>query len=286
MRGRYFMIGKGGVGKTTCSAALSLKLSEKFRTLVVSIDPAHNLGDVLGLKLDDRPKEVLGNLWAVEVNIDNVVREYLNEMVSNLKKIYKYIEVINLDRYFDVLKYSPGVEEYAILKALSTYIRSDYDAVVFDTPPTGLTLRVLSLPNVTSVWLEKLIELRKAILDRRRTIESISGKNYDLPSREEEDGVMKELLKMKEDTDWLKEKIIESRIFGVVNPDELSYLEMMRAKKTLEELGLKLHALIVNRVEGDVNLEKFRELCDRVYVVGKTEKTGLERLKIIAESLP
>jgi len=165
----YIVIGRGGVGKTTCAAALGLLASVKGpRTLVVSLDPAHNLGDVLQVKLTDKPAKVRENLYALEVNYDKTVLRYLENLTRKLRDLYRHLQVLNLDKHIDILKYTPGVEEHAVLDQMHNLLReySDYDIVIVDTPPTGLTLRVLALPFIGKIWIEKLIELRKLILEK------------------------------------------------------------------------------------------------------------------------
>ncbi|MEO2152480.1 MAG: ArsA family ATPase, partial [Thermococcus sp.] len=141
-----FFIGKGGVGKTTSSAATAVALAERgYRTLIVSLDPAHNLGDVFMVKLSDRPKKIAENLYASELDMEGLIKAYLKHLEESMKHTYRYLTVINLEKYFEVLRYSPGIEEYATLEAVREILErgDEWDVIVFDTPPTGLTLRVL-----------------------------------------------------------------------------------------------------------------------------------------------
>jgi len=136
-----FFLGKGGVGKTTMSAAFALALARSGkRVLIASLDPAHNLGDVLTTTLKDTPGEVEKNLYALEVDLNYWVEKYLEESRSELATTYSYNLTLNLDSFFDIMKYSPGTEEYAVLWAIE-HIRcnlsGDYDIVVYDTPPTA-----------------------------------------------------------------------------------------------------------------------------------------------------
>ncbi|HHE41093.1 MAG TPA: ArsA family ATPase, partial [Dehalococcoidia bacterium] len=173
-----YSIGKGGVGKTTCAAALALHCSRTMPTLVVSLDPAHNLGDVLGDRLSDVPKEVSDNLWASEMDMEASIDRYLKHSSDKLRQMYGYVRTINLEGYLDALRLSPGIEEYATIEAMEAILSSAegrYEIVVFDTPPTGLTLRVLALPRVSVMWGERIGQLRKEILDRRKAISSIQG---------------------------------------------------------------------------------------------------------------
>ena len=257
-----FLIGKGGVGKTTCSSAIAIGLAEKgYRTLVVSLDPAHNLGDVFMEKVGSRIKEIGENLWALEVDMDEITHDYLKKLEKSLKSLYRYLTVVNLDKYFDVLRFSPGVEEYALLEAIKNILarRDEYDFIIFDTPPTGLTLRVLTLPKTSLVWVEKLVELRRKILDRRLAVEKVhgercfvvDGEKTRLPSREEEDTIIKELKSYRAEIKEINNIITgdEAAVIAVMNPDELSFVEMRRAVEVLNKLKIPLRMVIVNKVE-------------------------------------
>jgi len=294
-----FLIGKGGVGKTTCSSAIAVRLSRKFRTLVASLDPAHNLGDVLMTKLNNKPKRVTENLYAIEVDLDYYTKKYLKNLEQSLKSLYRYLTVVNLDKYLEILRYSPGVEEYAVLEAIKDIIaRKDFDVIVFDTPPTGLTLRIFALPRTTLMWLEKLIEIRKKILNHRLAIEKVHGKlvfkfgneEIELPSREEDDAILHELEAYKSEIEQIQQVFTDKRsaVIGVLNPDELSFLEMKRAKTTLDRLGIPLKLLIVNKVDGEVNVSKIEKEFDievKVVKVREKEVRGIDALKELFEEL-
>jgi arsenite-transporting ATPase len=267
--------------------------------LVASLDPAHNLGDVLMTKLNNKPKRVTENLYAIEVDLDYYTKKYLKNLEQSLKSLYRYLTVVNLDKYLEILRYSPGVEEYAVLEAIKDIIaRKDFDVIVFDTPPTGLTLRIFALPRTTLMWLEKLIEIRKKILNHRLAIEKVHGKlvfkfgneEIELPSREEDDAILHELEAYKSEIEQIQQVFTDKRsaVIGVLNPDELSFLEMKRAKMALDKLGIPLKLLIVNKVDGEVNVSKIeKEFNTEVKVVKVREKEvrGIDALKELFEEL-
>ncbi len=297
-----FLIGKGGVGKTTCSSAIAVGLARKgFKTLVVSLDPAHNLGDVLMEEVGSRIKKIDENLWALEVDIDKMTLKYLQKLENNLKSLYRYLTVINLDKYFDVLRYSPGVEEYALLEAIKEILakRNEYDVIIFDTPPTGLTLRVFALPKTSLLWIEKLIELREKILDRRLILENVHGERYfvvdgekmKLPAREDEDKVIKELKSYRTEIEEINNIITgnETAVIAVLNPDELSFLEMKRAAEVMNKFEIPLRMVIVNKVESPKKImKKIHDYFNvRVVEVQKrdTEVRGINSLEEFSKSL-
>jgi arsenite-transporting ATPase len=258
-----FSTGKGGVGKSTMAAAAAWQLSRNHRVLIISLDPAHNLGDIFGVALAGGRKQLSRNLHLREVNLPQLSREYLKREIDVLSASYKYLQTLNLDNYFSVLKYSPGIEEYALLTSIEETIRDeqDYDIIIFDTPPTGLTLRFLALPKVTITWIDRLIQIRQKILEKRHTIQKIRGNpekgtedsgiilNYD----EDDDDVLRRLRSLKTNYETLT-AVLEGKdctIFVVFNPDLLSLRESQRLAEGLRELHLPLRLMINNKVTGD-----------------------------------
>ncbi|WP_048148824.1 ArsA family ATPase [Palaeococcus ferrophilus] len=272
-----FFIGKGGVGKTTTSAAVSVGLAEHgYRTLIVSLDPAHNLGDVFMTKLTDKPKRLTENLYAMELDMEKLIRNYLKHLEENLKHMYRYLTVINLEKYFEVLSFSPGIEEYATLEAIRDILKEgdEWDIIVFDTPPTGLTLRVLALPKVSLVWVDKLTELRKKILERRRMIGKVhgerkfvvEGQEFKLPSKEEEDPVMNELTAYREEIEFVDAILTDpdrTTVVAVMNPEMLPLYETERAHESLKKFRIPMRLVVINKViELEEEVPKIRVKMD------------------------
>jgi len=255
----YFFLGKGGVGKTTISAAFGTGLSKNgHKVIVVSIDPAHNLGDAFDTTLSNRELKINENLYAVEVDIEKMTREYLDELSKKMQHTYRYLTAMNLDRYFNILKLSPGIEEYATLEAIRKYIGSkNFDTVIFDTPPTGITLRVLAMPRLSVLWSERLISMRKAILSRRKMVENVKGKveaevegeKIVLTSDEKEDEIMQELIKYREEMLELN-KLFSStscEVHIVTMAEELALLETERILKSLSIFSITAKVIYLNK---------------------------------------
>ncbi len=254
MQTNAFFLGKGGVGKTTLSAAFALKLARSGkRVLVASLDPAHNLGDVLGLSLGDAAQKVEPNLDALEVNLGAWVERYLAESREELLATYSYNLTLNLDSFFDIMKYSPGTEEYAVLWAIE-HIRcelsGDYDFVVFDTPPTALTLRFLAMPAISSRWVAELTRLRERILERRQTVTRINPGSPVASSciDKADDAVYGKLGSIKRRLADLASLFgRESYVAVVVNQDILSVAEAKRIASELTHIEVPFSALCVNK---------------------------------------
>ena len=262
-----FFTGKGGVGKSTMSAASAWQLSRKYRVLIVSLDPAHNLGDVFGVVLNHKKQRFSDSLYLKEVNLKKLCREYLQREIRVFTDSYRYLQTINLDSYFSVLKYSPGIEEYALLTSIEETVRCerDFDYIVFDTPPTGLTLRFLALPWITMTWIDRLMKIRRDILEKRHTIYRIRGilddKETILSYDENDDDILKSLKTLKENYQALS-SVIQGKDCGIVlvyNPDTLSLKESKRLIDGLYELKLPLRLLINNKIQ-----KKYTAMADHV----------------------
>jgi arsenite-transporting ATPase len=262
-----FFTGKGGVGKSTMSAAMAWQLSQQYRVLIVSLDPAHNLGDVFGVVLNHKKQRFTDSLFLKEVNLKKLSREYLQREINVFTHTYRYLQTINLENYFSVLKYSPGIEEYALLTSIEETVRSerDFDYIVFDTPPTGLTLRFLALPWITMTWIDRLMQIRRDILEKRHTIYRIRGilddKETILSYDEDDDDILKRLKKLKENYQTLS-SILQGEDCGIVlvyNPDTLSLKESKRLIDGLRDLKLPLRLLINNKVQ-----IKYQVMADHV----------------------
>lgn len=258
-----FFTGKGGVGKSTLASAAAWQLAERGnKVLAVSLDPAHNLGDIFGKELNYKKKKIADNLWLQEANLDRAAQEYLRENTELLTQVYSYTKAFNLDMYFKVLRHSPGVEEYASLLILENAFRNetDMDYIVFDTPPTGLTLRILALPNISVTWIDRLRRIRKDILKKRHTVHNISGQYSEqgtvLPYEEDEDPVFRKLQEMFNRYVSLYSQLSkkDSNFIAVVfNPDYLSLRESQRIIDGLKDLDLPLRAGFNNKYTEDLS---------------------------------
>lgn len=250
-----FFTGKGGVGKSTLAAASAWQLSQRHQVLIVSLDPAHNLGDIFDVDIRGETN-FSDTLCLKEVDLKKLSKAYLKKEIDVLSDTYKYLQVLNLDRYLSVLKYSPGIEEYALLTSIEEIIRvrSELDYLVFDTPPTGLTLRFLALPQVTITWIERLIQIRKQILEKCYTIRRIKGSQSTgetlLSYDEKDDGILQKLYALQTAYRSLNEILQgnDCTIVLVFNPDRLSLKESLRLIEGLHELKLPLRLLLHNKI--------------------------------------
>lgn len=255
MYANAFFLGKGGVGKTTLSSAFGLELANRGKkVLVASLDPAHNLGDVYGKRLEDKPKVIQQNLHALEIDLASWVDLYLENSRNELKAHYAYAGTLNLDPFFDIMKFSPGTEEYAVLWAIEHIhcnLAPDYDLVVFDTPPTALTLRFLAMPTITNMWIQELTKLRALILEKRQSIIRVNPNSPVAEScvDKDDDKVYGRLGAIGRRLALLKTMFVQDSFISIIiNPDTLSVSEALRIKEELKRLGLPMSAVLINKL--------------------------------------
>ncbi len=243
-----FYIGKGGVGKSTTSAITSVHLSQKsFDILLVSMDPAHNQRDIFQLDFQEKPKRVTNHLVVKEVNVDYWIEKYLKETEKTIKQTYSYESAFNLQNYFNVLQFSPGLEEYALLLAFEKIIHTfeDKDIIIFDMAPTALTLRFFSLPFITLIWLEELLKLREKIYAKKEIISEIKIGRKTI----QQDKVKAKLEILIQQYEHLGDhfKSDAAKINLVMNNDKLSFSEAFRIKNKLKDIGIHIESVLVNK---------------------------------------
>ncbi|MGD8893549.1 MAG: ArsA family ATPase [Desulfobacterales bacterium] len=252
-----FFIGKGGVGKSTSSALISVYLSEtSHKTLLVSMDPAHNQRDIFERNFSEKPQKVSPNLMVKEVDTDFWIEKYLKETQRQIKETYRYESAFNLQNYFNVLQFSPGLEEYALLLAFDNIINKfkELDIIIFDMAPTALTLRFFSLPFITLIWLEELLKLRKEIYAKKEIISKIKIGKKEL----EQDKVKAKLKHLIDNYDQLRTHFLSdaTRIHMVMNIDKLSFSETYRIRQKLKDIGMIIDSVIINKLKPDDNVDE------------------------------
>ena len=250
-----FFTGKGGVGKSTSSALFACKLAKSGKKVFLSsIDPAHNLHDIFNTKLSAKPTTITDNLSVMETDLELWVKKYLTDTEKEFKNVYRYQEAFNLHKYFKTLKYSPGLEEYAVLLALEDTIEkySDHDYVIFDTPPTALTLKFLALPSVSLLWLTELVKFRQMILNKKDIVTKI--KDGKRGTELEKDPILKRIEGLIQVYRRLADRFIDNgktKIFVVMNPDKLSLSESRDIVTKLKDLDMYVPYIILNKFDGD-----------------------------------
>ena len=268
-----FFGGKGGVGKTTCCAAYGVHLSRAgYRILLISTDPAHSLGDLLGYRLDDTAREVARDLWACELDPDRAARRYLQEVKSNIREIAPPELAAQAARQADIAMAAPGTVEAALFERLVTVLLEYYehfDYLLFDTAPTGHTLHLLTLPETMQAWVQALR------LRRRDTLARWHGEG---PGASE-DQAAKILQARQQRFSAARELLMDPAIctfFLVMNADRLSLLETGRALAHLRDHEIPVGGVIINRLTpaGEDPFLRSRHRNEARYVEAAKERFG------------
>ncbi|WP_436345059.1 ArsA family ATPase [Natronorubrum sp. FCH18a] len=276
-----FFGGKGGVGKTTVSSAYALECVEAgLETLVVSTDPAHSTADVFDQEFSDEPRPVEGydGLSAMEIDPEQEVQDHLMDLRRQLDSQLSAAMVNEVDIQLEMAHQTPGAYEAALFDRFVEVMRNadPYDRVVFDTSPTGSTLRLLALPELLERWIDRLMDKRRRSID---LFEKAAIGNQEPRRVMEGDPILARLEERKERFEFAGEVLREDAAFYLVlNPDELSIRETRRSLETLGEADLPVRGLVVNRLTPEP--ESHEEGRGATYLRDRVE-TERERLEYI-----
>lgn len=242
-----FVGGKGGVGKSTTAAGIAFQAAKQGRrTLLVSTDPAHNLGDILHKKISSMITRVNKYLSAIEIDTVKETDEYIARVRENMAHLIHADMVVEVNRYLETAKASPGADEAALFDKLISIILEEgrhFDTIIFDTAPTGHTIRLLSLPELMGVWMDGLLERREK-----------TNRNYSqlLHDGEDVDDPIYEKLKERQYRFRMVREIMldpeQTSFIFVLNPERLPILETEKAIKILDKYHMHVESLVINKV--------------------------------------
>ncbi|MCB0583035.1 MAG: ArsA family ATPase [Phaeodactylibacter sp.] len=236
--------GKGGVGKTTLSAATALHAARQgIKTLVISTDPAHSLSDALDRELGPEPQEIAPNLYAQEFDVYYSMKKHWESIRQLMLAVFKFQGVKNV--VAEELSALPGMEEASAFLWLEEYYRKkEYDLVIIDSAPTGETLSLLSLPQVTQSWVLKAFPgQRFAMKGFGAMVRTMTG----IPL----DKGMEELESLFDKLERIQQVMQDPEVCSirvVVNPERMVVKEAKRAYSYLQLYGYNVDAVIVNRI--------------------------------------
>ena len=246
--------GKGGVGKTTTSAATGIHMAAAgVRTLVVSADSAHSLGDVLDRDLSPEPQSIAPHLDAIELDARIELDRHWGALRDYLIELFRYQ---GLDEVLaEELALIPGAEELATLVAVDEWARAEkYDAVVVDCGPTDSALRLVTLPEVSDGALRTLLRIQRAMATLVRPLASRV-----VPAPLPEGRVFREAERMLYETlDRLRARLLEplttTRL--VLTPERMVIDEARRAYRDLALFEVRCDAVVMNRFLPDAVTEE------------------------------
>lgn len=237
--------GKGGVGKTSISAATALRCAELgYKTIVISTDTAHSLADSLDMKIGPEPVQLRENLWAQEVDARYSMEKYWGRIQSYFVDMLaqRGIEEIVAEE----VTILPGLEEGAHLLWINEYYQQgQFDVLIVDAAPTAETLRLLSLPDASRWWFQKIMSLTRGMGKVLRPLKSIIG--AEVPDNEALDTIQGLFDTLDKVRDILADPE-KSTMRLVVNPERMVIKETQRTYTYLNLYGYVTDAVLVNRI--------------------------------------
>ncbi|HEX2097877.1 MAG TPA: TRC40/GET3/ArsA family transport-energizing ATPase [Rubrobacteraceae bacterium] len=260
--------GKGGVGKTSVAAATALKAAKAGKkVLVMSTDPAHSLTDAFDAEVGPDPKEMATNLFAQEMDQGLMLEEYWTEIGEYLTTFYEWQGTDSLTA--EELAMLPGVDElFGLLMVRRHYNEGMYDALILDAAPTGETLRLLSLPDQISWYVEKVFPIQRRVAKIVRPFARRARTNA-LPPLPEDSffGALQRLYEAVVGVEDILTDAERASVRLVVNAEKMVIAEARRAYTYLNLYDYGVDAIIVNRLlpeeVSDPYFEKWQEAQER-----------------------
>ncbi len=271
-----FIGGKGGVGKTTTAAALaSYYANQGKKTLIVSTDPAHSLGDVLNVPLKNQKTAVTPCLDAIELNPDIIVDEHFAQVERTITSYANPDMMPKIREHLRLSKSAPGAQEAAMLESMCQHLvaaaDAGYEHVIFDTAPTGHTLRLLVLPEMMGAWTDGLLAQQR----RQAKLRSVANHLGNHEQHNNKNDLANPFAEKKNDRWEQAVSVLEKRkqlfrqaglllhdrtqtaIVLVMTADVLPLAETKRAIEQLEDSKLMPAAIVINQLIAPTQSDTF-----------------------------
>lgn len=244
MKRIYIFTGKGGVGKSSVAAAHAVKSAEEGkRTLLVSTDMAHNLGDIFEHRLGKEAETVLPNLDIYEIDPEYVMEHDFSAVMCYLASLFPETEEGSLQNMGMI----PGMEElFSLLKIADIYRKEEYERIIVDCAPTGETLSLLKFPELLSWYMEKFFPIGKVAV---RVLAPVSKAAFqiEMPNKEAMNEIEKMFLKLVELQELLKDRAVTS-VRIVTTPEKMVVEETKRSYMYLNLYDFNVDGIYINRI--------------------------------------
>jgi len=245
-----FFGGKGGVGKTSCSSAFAVsKANQGKKVLLVSTDPAHSTSDLFNIKIGSKIINLRDNLDAIEIDPQKEADAYIKSIKGNMSQIVSPIILDEMNKQLDAARVSPGSHESALFDKMIQIINETsqlYDFIIFDTAPTGHTVRLLSLPELLGAWMDSLLKKRRKSIALNKMVSRVKGESII-----EEDPILSILNRRKDNLERARAIMMDGDSLGfafVMNAERLPIEETKKAVDLLKKYKIPVKYLVVNRI--------------------------------------
>jgi len=242
--------GKGGLGKTTFSAATAYWLVKQgYKVLVFSVDPQASLSDIFERDIFGKGAvEIMPNLFAQEIDADQHIREYQEEIRQKIRDMYGMDEIPEeIENYIQAAAAEPAMEESAIFDAVvDIVVGEEYDYYIYDLVPLGHALYYLSMASVYDDWIGKITALREEMQEYAQVASILERKK-----ETEEDQILTELQYIKERINTSSSILTDrekTAFFFVITPEEMIILDTLKAAKLFARYDVPISGYIVNRI--------------------------------------
>ena len=248
---RYIMFGgKGGLGKTTFSAATAYWLAQQGKkVLVFSVDPQASLSDIFQQDIFGKgPVKIMENLWAQEIDADQHIKAYQNEIRQKILDMYGFDQIPEeIEQYIQAASAEPAMEESAIFDAVvDIVVQGDYDYYIYDLVPLGHALYYLSMAKVYDEWINKITKLREEMREYEEMVSRLKREK-----ETEEDQILSELQyirgRINASSQILTDKL-KTAFFFVVVPEEMIIFDTKKAAELFAKFDVPIAGYVVNRV--------------------------------------
>jgi arsenite-transporting ATPase len=238
--------GKGGVGKTSLSAATAVRSAALGRrTLVVSTDAAHSLADALQVRVNNVPTRIAPKLDALEIDVNHELATHWGVIQDFLTKFMTFQGVG--EAVAEEMAILPGMEElFSLLKVKGHADSGAYDVIVIDTAPTGETIRMLGVPEILNFYFKRIFPIHRTVL---KSVRPVARRMTDMPLPS--DDVMKAVKSIYEELEGMGPMLQDpkqSSIRIVLNPERMVINESQRLYTYLGLFGFPVDAVVANRV--------------------------------------
>jgi arsenite-transporting ATPase len=248
---RYIMFGgKGGLGKTTFSAATAYYLAKQGKkVLVFSVDPQASLSDIFQKDIFGKgPTEIMPNLYAQEIDADRRVKEYQQEIRQKIFDMYGMDTIPEeIESYIQAAAAEPAMEESAIFdEVVDIVVKGGYDYYIYDLVPLGHALYYLSMASVYDAWIDKITKLREQMREYDQ-VAAVMKREKEL----DEDAILNELLYIKERINKSSSILTDKEktaFFFVVTAEEMIINDTVKAGQLFAKFDVPLSGYIINRV--------------------------------------